>query len=76
MALGKPSDIAINPQPRFDHEDEPFDQGRYDCNINWCLYNVLMVEWKNDIACRNGVGQAHIHAFDTANPKRKNLQIG
>ena len=54
-----------NSQPRFDHEDEPFDQGRYDCNINWCLYNVLMVEWKNGIAYRIGVGQVHIHAFDT-----------
>lgn len=54
-----------NSQPRFDHEDEAFDQGRYDCNMNWCLYNVLMVEWKNGIAYRIGVGQVHIHAFDT-----------
>ena len=29
----------------------------------WCLLNVLMVEWKNNIAYRQAVGQIHMEAF-------------
>lgn len=53
-----------------------FDRDRYDWRICWCLYNILMVEWRDGIAYRTGVGTIHIHAFDNASPERRKIILG
>lgn len=72
---GKPGGPPINPMPPLDAEDELFDQTRYDPNICWCLYNVLMIEWQNGMAYRAGVGQVHIYAFDGASPQWEKIVL-
>src|SRR6266498_3241910 len=66
---GEPGHPPINPRPPLNAEDELFDPNRYDLNICWCLYNVVMIEWQDDVAYRVGIGQVHIHAFDKASPQ-------
>jgi hypothetical protein len=74
---GLPGTPAINPQEPFGPEyDDVFDSEKYELNVCWCLYNVLMVEWRDSIAYRVGVGQVHIHAFDGAEPQRMDLMLG
>lgn len=73
---GKPGGPPISPRPPLDREDEPFDQGRYDPNICWCFYNVLMIEWQDGVAYRVGIGQVHIHAFDRASPQSQRILLG
>jgi hypothetical protein len=72
---GKPGGPPINPMPPLEAEDELFDQTRYDPNICWCLYNVLMIEWQNGMAYRAGVAQVHIHAFDGASPQWEKIVL-
>lgn len=73
---GRPGGLPLNHRPPLDAEDEIFDQTRYDLNICWCLYNVLMVEWQDGVAYRIGIGQVHIHAFDAASPKWHKMMLG
>jgi hypothetical protein len=73
---GKPGGPPISSRPPLDVEDEPFDQGRYDPNICWCLYNVMMIEWQDGVAYRVGIGQMHIHAFDRASPQSHKILLG
>lgn len=73
---GKPGGPPLNPRPPLDKEDEPFDQARYDANICWCFYNVMMVEWQDGVAYRLGIGQVHIHAFDKASPQTHRILLG
>ena len=40
-----------------------FDQQRYDAKKPWCIYNVMLVEIKDRIAYRLGVGKIHIDAW-------------
>jgi len=73
---GQPGGPPLNPRPPLDDEDELFDQTRYDLNICWCLYNVLMIEWQDGVAYRLGIGQVHIHAFDEASPTWRKVLLG
>lgn len=73
---GKPGEAAINPRPPFDEEEEEFDQEIYDRNMCWCLYNVLVVSFENDVARRIAVGQVHITAFEDAQPERRTFWFG
>jgi hypothetical protein len=73
---GKPGGPPVSSRPLLDVEDEPFDQGRYDPNICWCLYNVMMIEWQDGVAYRVGIGQMHIHAFDRASPQSHKILLG
>ena len=52
------------------------DQRRYDAQKPWCLYNVLLVEWKGEVAERVGVGAVHIDAWAQAKPKRRVITLG
>ena len=74
--IGVPGAPAINPQPNTGQDDELFDLQYYDANICWCLYNVLMVEWQDNVAYRLGIGLVHIHAFDAAEPVKNRLLLG
>ena len=53
-----------------------FDQQRYDAEKPWCVYNIMLVEWKGEVAYRLGVGRMHIDAWAQANPKRKQIVLG
>lgn len=73
---GKPGEPAINPRQPLDAEEEEFDQSVYDCNVCWCMYNVLIVEFDGDIARRIAVGRVQISAFDNASPERRSFRLG
>ena len=61
---GTPGQTAINPQTTSNNE-VLFDETMYDKNINWCIYNVLLVMENDDgTMSRAGIGKVHIHAFD------------
>jgi hypothetical protein len=74
--LSVPGSAALNPQEPLGPEDEVFDQETYDANVCWCLYNVILVQWKDNVAFRAGIGQVHIHAFDEAQPVWKTIELG
>lgn len=40
------------------------------------LYNVLLVEWKDNVAYRIGIGKVHVDAFHAADPARDHVRIG
>jgi hypothetical protein len=75
---GKSGAAPCNPRA-YDESRFPkceFDRNWYDWRICWCLYNVLMVEWRDGIAFRMGVGMIHIHAFDNASPEWRKIILG
>lgn len=53
-----------------------FDRRRFDFHKPWCLYNIMLVEWKDGIAYRCGVGTCHIDAFAQAERKRRLITLG
>lgn len=63
-----PSDIW-GPKYAFDHT-------RYDAEKFFCVYNVMLVEWKEGVAYRLGLGWVHIDAFHQAFPERKSITLG
>lgn len=63
-----PSDIW---GPKYD-----FDHTRYDAEKFFCVYNVMLVEWKEGVAYRLGLGWVHIDAFHQAFPERKFITLG
>lgn len=76
---GSPGAPSINSEMRLSHiqhRNPQFDESKYDPEICWCLYNVLMVEFRDGIAYRLGVGCVHIHAFDAALPVRQKILLG
>ncbi|KAH8893584.1 HET-domain-containing protein [Thozetella sp. PMI_491] len=53
-----------------------FDYEAWDCR-KWCVYNVLMVLFKEKTAFRVGVGKIHVDAFDNAPSfERRTLYLG
>lgn len=63
-----PSDIW-GPKYAFDHT-------RYDAEKFFCVYNVMLVEWKEGVAYRLGLGWVHIDAFHQALPEKKFITLG
>lgn len=70
--LGEP---AIHAGAKVANEDKIFDCNHYDWKVSWCLYNVIMVEWREQRAYRIGFGKIHIHAFDNATPERRTISL-
>ena len=73
---GTPGGPSVNPEAKPNVLRGYFDDKKYDWNISWCLYNVLMVIWVDGIAIRIGIGKIHIHAFDKASPERRKILLG
>ena len=53
-----------------------FDEQRFDGGKAWCLYNVMLVEMKEGVAYRLGVGTVHIDAWAQAKPEKKIVVLG
>lgn len=53
-----------------------FDNKVFDSSICWCLYNVMMVEWKDGVGIRLGIGKIHIHAFDAVAAEPREVLLG
>ena len=53
-----------------------FDEQRFDSGKAWCLYNVMLVEVKEGVAYRLGVGTVHIDAWAQAKPEKKIVVLG
>jgi len=63
-------------RPHIDTGGGHFDQQRYDGEKPWCMYNIMLVEWINDVAYRLGVGKMHIDAWAQAEATRKIITLG
>ena len=63
-------------RPHIDTHGGHFDQQRYDSEKPWCLYNIMLVEWIDDVAYRLGVGKMHIDAWAGAEATRKIITLG
>lgn len=63
-----PSDVW-GPKYAFDHT-------KYDAEKFFCVYNVMLVEWKESVAYRLGLGWVHIDAFHQALPEKKFITLG
>lgn len=53
-----------------------FDHTRYEAEKFFCMYNVMLIEWKEGVAYRLGLGWVHIDAFHRAFPERKFITLG
>lgn len=53
-----------------------FDEQRFDSDKSWCLYNIMLVELREDVAYRVGVGRIHIDAWAQAKPVKKTVVLG
>lgn len=66
--------VAREPEESDSDEEEDqkevFDPRCYDNKKYWCLFNVLMIERRDGIAYRLGIGKLHIDAFDEHSPKK------
>ncbi|OCK93463.1 HET-domain-containing protein [Cenococcum geophilum 1.58] len=73
-ALGRPDE---NNKRNADKVRNFFNYDQYDCTRKWCVYNVLMVTWKDNVAFRIGVGKVHVDAFDTSKSlKTRKIYLG
>lgn len=63
-------------RPHIDTGVGEFDQQRYDGKKPWCMYNIMLVEWINDVAYRLGVGKMHIDAWAQDKATRKIITLG
>ena len=52
------------------------DPRRFDTQKPWCLYNVMLVEWIDEVAYRLGVGTVHIDAWVQAKPRKTIITLG
>lgn len=53
-----------------------FDEQRFDSKKPWCLYNIMLVEMREGVAYRLGVGTMHIDAWAQAKPEKKIVVLG
>lgn len=53
-----------------------FDEQRFDSDKLWCLYNIMVVEMKEGVGYRIGVGKMHIDAWAQARPQKKIVVLG
>ena len=81
--LGQPGGDAINPDLADDNsfgrgtvKREWFDPLIYNETMCWPMYNVLMIEWKGQIASRIGVGKIHVTPFDTVCSTAVRVSLG
>ncbi|TID20078.1 HET-domain-containing protein [Venturia nashicola] len=75
--IGVPGEPAINPDFGRSRSELWFDQDVFDSSVCWCLYNVLMVRWREDGAgIRLGIGKIHTHAFDAAAGDEMSVSLG
>ena len=73
---GVPGAPGLTPFVQYGPSEELFDPEKYSCDVCWCLYNVLLVDWKDGVAYRVGVGKIHIHAFNQADPQKRRIELG
>lgn len=73
---GRPGQPSINPEALILPLESEFDQDVYDPNICWCMYNVLVVIFEDNVAHRVAAGRVYYTAFDGANPETKEFYLG
>ncbi|KAI8935091.1 hypothetical protein NX059_007686 [Plenodomus lindquistii] len=47
-----------------------------DANEPWAFYNILWIEWKDDVAYRKGLGVIFQHAWDAAETDEIDVRLG
>ena len=53
-----------------------FDEQRFDSKKPWCVYNIMLVEMKEGVAYRVGVGTMHIDAWAQSKREKKTIVLG
>ena len=53
-----------------------FDERRFDSKKPWCLYNIMLIETRDGVAYRLGVGTMHIDAWAQARSEKKVIVLG
>ena len=69
-----PSSLA--PLASVDTYSYGFNTSLYDLTKFGALWNVMMIEWRGDIAYRLAIGQVHTDALWEAKPQRKTVVLG
>ena len=57
------------------NEKGNFDTRAYDEKRPWCLFNVMMIEFKGRVAYRLAIGRIHVDAFLFADSVRKEISL-
>lgn len=73
---GEPGEPGINPNRTPLALEDEFDSDAFDRNICWCMYNVLLVSFDDNVATRLAVGRVYYAAFDDAHPEKKKFCLG
>lgn len=76
-AINPDFEPITNPDPNKSSEELWFNSDAFDSSICWCLYNVMMVEWREDgVGLRLGIGKIHVHAFDAVAGDERSVDLG
>lgn len=73
------SDALASPASDWDSylpRDIPFDRTVFDEYRKWCLYNIMMIEWRNGVAYRAGIGVCHIDVVEKSSMQLKRVVLG
>ncbi|KAK3358208.1 heterokaryon incompatibility protein-domain-containing protein [Lasiosphaeria hispida] len=73
---GVPGEPGLQKFVQYGPSEDLFDEDIYAIDICWPVYNVLMVECKEKVWYRTGIGRVHIHAFDQAKMERRRIDLG
>jgi hypothetical protein len=74
---GKPGDPTVNSDFEKGPNEMWFEGKVFDSSICWCLYNVMMVSWRDDgVGLRLGIGKMHVDAFDAAASNERQVNLG
>lgn len=66
--------LAEDEMNELDYVD--FDTSRYNVTKPWCLYNIMLIETRNEVSYRVGLGRVHVDAFLEATPTYREVLLG
>ncbi len=70
-----PGPQSFPDEPPLEESHQDFDCQRCNPRKQWCLYNVMMVEWRGENASRVGLGTIHVDAFLLAQPQERLISL-
>ncbi|KAL8726279.1 MAG: hypothetical protein Q9166_006825 [cf. Caloplaca sp. 2 TL-2023] len=68
--------FPVRPDVKTSNETGGCDPRGFDLTKPWCLYNIVLVEWKDEVAYRLGGGRIRIDAWAQARPKKNIIVLG
>ena len=68
--------VETDDKPHGDKHRWTYDPRRYEREKYYPFYNVLVVQWRDGIAYRQGIGQVHVDAFERVGPEMQLVVLG